>query len=87
MKPGYIYPLAEMDPGKEIPLAHPICGFTGVIWPKQTMYRQSFQDPQLLKEELKRQVQADGDGNLEQYILEAIDQVYQEVKSYHDTWS
>lgn len=81
MKPGYIYPLAQVDPGDEFPLTHPICGFTGVIWPRQTSYRQSYQDPQAVRDELKRAMQAD---DLDQYILEAIDQVYQEVRELNN---
>ena len=41
-KPGYIYPLAEMEPLRELPLASPICGQPGTIWPRASIYKQNY---------------------------------------------
>jgi len=33
-KPGQIYPIAEIDPSPDLPLAHITLGTPGAIWPK-----------------------------------------------------
>jgi hypothetical protein len=41
-KPNQIYPIAEINPMVELPLAHITLGCPGVVWPKQTSYRVAF---------------------------------------------
>ena len=52
-KPGYIYPIALMEPCRELPLASTICGTAGAVWPKPSVYRQNYKDPAQVKADLK----------------------------------
>lgn len=29
-----MYPMVEVDPFHELPISHPVEGFTGVVWPR-----------------------------------------------------
>lgn len=70
MKPGQVYPLIENEP--DLPLSNLIRGYSGVVWPKPSLYKASFQDPD------DYFVPKD-DCDVELKILEAIDAVYKEI--------
>ena len=64
----------------ELPLANPITGYPGAIWPRSSVYRSQFQDPVQVRTNLKLAQKAYEEDNLDNLILQAIEEVYKEVK-------
>jgi hypothetical protein len=58
-----------------MPLSNLINGSSGVIWPKPSLYRASFQDPELHH----KITRPEDEDDVEMMILEAIEAVYKEV--------
>ena len=60
-----MYPLAELDPSPDLPLAHITLGTPGTVWPRQSTYSAFFSDPKNKSTNQQEINQAFDDGELD----------------------